>query len=81
VGGTFADIGSEVTCDTDAITELDPDIARHRNYAGTLSVSQTKTGLTSGTAYEFRFCWRRIDVVATAKNVSASGSTLQAIGS
>jgi hypothetical protein len=80
VGGTFADIASEVTCATDSVTEVDPDTGKHRTFAGSLSVAQTKTGLTSGTAYEFRFCWRRIDVVATAENVSAVG-TLQALGS
>jgi hypothetical protein len=82
VGGTFADIASEVTNATDSITSLDPDISKHKTSPGSLSVAQTKTGLTPGTAYEFRFCWRRIDVSPTAANVGLVGtSTLQAVGS
>jgi hypothetical protein len=80
VSGTFADITSEVTSSSDSVTEADPDTGKHRTYSGSLSVAQTKTGLTPGTSYEFRFCWRRIDVVATAKNVTPIG-TLEAVGS
>jgi hypothetical protein len=78
--GTWADIASEVTSVSNSVTDVDPDTGKHRTFAGSLSVAQTKTGLTSGTAYEFRFCWRRVDAVATYENVSAVG-TLQAIGS
>jgi phosphodiesterase/alkaline phosphatase D-like protein len=80
VGGTFADITTEVASTTDAQTVVnvgDPTF----NQRGSITVNMTKTGLTNGTTYEFRFLWRRSDVSGTAENIYLASGTLSATGS
>lgn len=82
VGGTWADIATEVADGGDASTTIEQDVETGQtfeiDYPGVLSVVHTKTGLTSGTNYEFRFLWRRVDVSGTAANVYRAGGTLKA---
>jgi hypothetical protein len=63
---TWADIAAEVgdtyDAQSDGVSEID---------SGLISVTQTKTGLTNGTVYDFRFLWRRS---------SGSGSALYESG-
>jgi hypothetical protein len=79
VGGSFADITTEVSGGTAQTVTNSPDPTV--NMAGSLSVNMTKTGLTSGTDYEFKFLWRRADISGTANNVYRTAGTLQAAGS
>lgn len=54
-GGTFADVSTEVAEDYGADKSGAPDYLI--DY-GSITCNQTKTGLTSGSTYEFRFLWR-----------------------
>lgn len=77
VGGTFADISTEVLADTASISA--------QNWkglsivsAGHLGVVHEKTGLTPGTDYEFKFVWRTStsgqDLYKTSGSMAATGS-------
>lgn len=80
VGGSFADITTEIGPGSSAQTITnsgDPTI----NLSGSMSVNMTKTGLTSGTDYEFKFLWRRDTGTGTANEVYRTAGTLQAAGS
>jgi hypothetical protein len=79
VGGTYADITTEVASTFDAITQHVDGVTE--NDDGSMSVTMTKTGLTNGTAYQFRFLWRRTDVSGTADNIHRDTGTLTATGS
>jgi hypothetical protein len=72
VGGSFADIASEISSSFSATRSSPPEPLNQR---GTLSVSMTKTGLVNGTDYEFEFLPRSagdaIDLIGT---ISATGS-------
>jgi hypothetical protein len=41
----------------------------------------TKTGLTPGADYEFKFLWRKDDVSGVAASINRNSGTLQAAGS
>lgn len=57
VGGSFADVGTEVTAQVNATKQGgNGDPIYYED--GSLTVAQTKTGLTNGTTYEFQFTWR-----------------------
>lgn len=80
VGGSFADITTEIASGSNASTITnagDPAV----NLAGNLNVSMTKTGLTSGTDYEFKFLWRKNDVSGDVDDIYRSSGTGQAAGS
>lgn len=79
-GGTWADIATEVADSVDARTTYDAEFDTYKNWSGSLSVTQTKTGLTSGTDYEFRFLWRRVDVSGDPDNIYRASGTLAADG-
>lgn len=56
VGGSFADVATEVLCSTAATTTEDyPTVYQSK---GVLNFSNTKTGLTANTNYEFRLIYR-----------------------
>jgi hypothetical protein len=78
VGGTFADVAAEVTSIEDAQTEGGTGGEPLTQSVGWLSVSQTKTGLTNGTKYEFRFLWRE---TSGSARLYRSDGTLGATGS
>lgn len=73
--GVWADITSEVQ-ETDTAVENVSGITY-----GSVSVSHTKTGLGSGTTYEFRFLWRQRNVSGTASAATRMSGTLTATGS
>jgi hypothetical protein len=76
VGGSFADVTTEVASNWNASSN-----AGDGSYEdGALTVNQSKTGLTTGTLYEFRFCWRDVVVSGTAARIYRSGGTLTATG-
>jgi hypothetical protein len=80
VGGTFADIAAAGSDSWDAQTIVnagDPT----QNQSGSISVTQTKLGLTNGTTYEVQFVWWRVDVSGTSNNVYRNSGTLTATGS
>lgn len=80
VGGTFADIAAETADSGDAETEVnagDPPM----NSAGSINIDVTKTGLTSGTDYEFRLQARKDDVSGDVDNIYISTGTLTVAGS
>lgn len=72
VGGSFADITSEVFSSNPAVRTGAPEPS---NEQGLLTVNMTKTGLTSGTNYEFQFLMR-----SAGANINASGYA-SAVGS
>jgi hypothetical protein len=74
--GVWADITTEVQ-ETDVCSSTSGNI----DSEGTITVSHTKTGLTSGSSYEFRFLWRRRNVSGTAADVTYVYGALQATGS
>lgn len=55
--GTWTDVGTEVTGTSNAYVSLSDGGAPYKEAPGQVSVSVTKTGLTSGTTYGFRFIW------------------------
>lgn len=75
--GLWADIATEVQESATAINDA-VNLANERN--GTLSVTHTKTGLVSGSSYEFRFLWRDRSA-PNASRVSRSSGALTATGS
>jgi hypothetical protein len=78
VGGTFADIAAEVADTSEpGNTVVNESTGATRYISGALTVSQSKTGLTAGTNYEFRFLWRDD---GTARCYMSAG-TLTATGS
>lgn len=72
VGGSFADITSEIASTVSAVRVGG---AEPSNEPGVINVTMTKTGLTAGTSYEFQFLMRsagaNIDAIG---NASAVGS-------
>jgi hypothetical protein len=80
VGGSFADIATEVASTQDAKT-FDLGDGSYSEFHGNISVSQTKTGLTNGVDYEFRFVWRNTYVSGDGDAVSRVSGTMQAAGS
>jgi hypothetical protein len=76
VSGTFADVSTEVTATS--VPNGSGGAGANTHYApGALTVSQTKTGLTTGTDYEFRFLWRddgTHDCYRSSGTLSATGS-------
>lgn len=76
-GGTFADVTSEVGSSYNAFrpgtgTYVAPTIDTDAQASdGRIDVNQSKTGLTSGSTYEFRFVWR----------LSGGGPSVQGVGS
>lgn len=80
VAGSFADVTTEVGDSADAETDVDPVDGSVTKLQGSITCNPTKSGLTAGTNYEFRFCWRRVDVSGTAANVSRMSGTLTATG-
>lgn len=79
VAGTFADITTEVAHDSTSGVLEKPSGAIVAT-AGSISVTHTKTGLTSGTDYEFRFLWRQDNVSGVASAIYRSNGTLTADG-
>ena len=79
--GTWADIAAEVASSLDAETEGGVSGEPTLNFAGSLSVSMTKTGLTSGADYEFKLLWRKVDVSGDVDNIYRTDGTMQAAGS
>jgi hypothetical protein len=73
--GVWADITTEVQ-ETDTASESFGGTIT----SGTISVSHTKTGLSSGSSYEFRFLWRRRHVSGTASEISRASGTMTATG-
>lgn len=59
VGGSWADIATEVQATSSAEGFYDAESGTVFEAQGSISVTMTKTGLTNGTAYEFRFQWKR----------------------
>lgn len=55
IGGTFADVGTEIGSTSPAFRGGFPEPS---NDAGSITVTQTKTGLTAGTSYEFQLLLR-----------------------
>jgi hypothetical protein len=53
-GGVWVDLGTETTSSPDCVVFLDFDSGEYGENDGTLSVSYHKTGLTSGSSYNFR---------------------------
>lgn len=78
VGGTFADVATEVS---DTADFAETDTSPVTNYQGSLSVSQSKTGLTSGTTYEFRFLWREVAISGSPAHLYRVNGTMSATGS
>lgn len=76
--GTWADISTEIASSSDAGTEAESGTI---NFAGSISVAQTKTGLTNGSTYEFRLLWRRSDTDGTANDVYRASGIMTATGS
>lgn len=79
LAGSWADIATEVADTADAETIVnsgDPT----QNTIGSISVTHTKTGLTAGTQYEFKFLWRKVDVSGDVDSIYRSGGTLTADG-
>jgi hypothetical protein len=76
--GSWADIATEVVADQDSVTTVS-DITR--TTWGNLAVSQTKTGLTASTDYEFRFLWRRVDVADDADDIYCASGSMTATAS
>jgi len=74
--GTWADVSTET-----AYAEYAEKDAELFTYAGSLAVSDAKTGLTANTAYEARFLWRRVDVAPAASNIYRVSGTMTAAGS
>ncbi|NML04264.1 hypothetical protein [Sphingomonas sp. G-3-2-10] len=64
VSGSWADVGTEVASSWDAYMpsqsqyELPTFDSDSQPTSGHIDVGQSKSGLTSGTSYEFRFVWR-----------------------
>lgn len=78
VAGSWADIDAGDTGDI-AETVNEPPVI---NEAGTGAFNATKTGLTSGTDYEFQFLWHRTTVTGTsAIELYRSAGTLLVSGS
>jgi hypothetical protein len=75
--GVWADIDTEVQESTTAFKSG----ASASNRNGSLSVTHTKTGLSNGSSYEFRFVWRRRDVTSLFLNIYRVSGTLTATGS
>lgn len=80
IAGSWADITTEVQESFTAVAVDDPELG-FINGGGSISVTQTKTGLTNGTSYEFRFLWRQRNVSGTASAISRTSGTLEAVGS
>jgi hypothetical protein len=78
--GTFADITTEVASGSNAQTVTNPGDPP-LNSAGSISCNMTKTGLTPGADYEFKFLWRKDDVSGVAASINRNSGTLQAAGS
>jgi len=79
LAGSWADITTEVADTNNAETIVnagDPT----QNTLGSISVTHTKTGLTAGTQYEFKFLWRKVDVSGDVDNIYRLGGTLTADG-
>jgi hypothetical protein len=79
IAGSWADITTEVADTADAETIVnsgDPT----RNTFGSLDVDMTKTGLTAGTQYEFKFLWRKVNVSGDVDDIYRAGGTLTADG-
>lgn len=77
--GVWADVAAETADSGDAETEAfagEPVF----NSAGSLSVDVTKTGLTSGTAYEFQFLMRKADTSGDVDNIYVTSGTFTAAG-
>ena len=74
--GTWTDVGTEVTGSTNGYVDISDGGGTTKETPGGMGCNQTKTGLTSGTTYGFRFVWR--DSGARIRYVSG---TLTATGS
>lgn len=78
VGGTFADVGAEIHDQFEPdYTVINESTGSFRYSPGQLTVNQTKTGLTNGTNYEFRFLWRDDGTIrcrAVSPALAATGS-------
>lgn len=72
--GTWADIATEVADSGDASTDYNPPDPTV-NWAGYLTVDQTKTGLTAGSDYEIKFLWRKVDVSGDVDDIYKSNTT------
>lgn len=77
--GTWADITTEVASSADAETVADPGDPVIR-LSGSISVTHTKTGLTNGSSYEFRFVWRRTNTSGTSSDIYRVTGTMTADG-
>jgi hypothetical protein len=74
--GVWADITTEVQ---EAVTAVNDAVDLANDHYGSLSVSHTKTGLTNGSSYEFRFLWHDRTVSGASRVTRASG-TMTATG-
>lgn len=70
--GAWADVSSEVAEDATAFKNLP---------SGSITGSDTKSGLAASTTYEFRLLWRRRDSSGTASNIYRVNGTMTASGS
>jgi hypothetical protein len=74
VGGSFTDVAAEQGSSADSYRSTIS--GELEDYAGTLDVAMTKTGLTPGTTYEFQFFYR-----SASGNVRYLTGTGSAVGS
>jgi hypothetical protein len=74
--GTWADIATEVASSASA-SKVSGDPLQDD---GALSVSQTKSGLTVGSSYEFRFVWRDVTATGVASRIQRVYGTMTATG-
>ncbi len=79
IAGSFADITTEVANTTDAENYVDAEGFTIKS-GGQISVTMTKTGLTSSTDYEFRFVWKRVVGSGAAAEVYRAAGTMTADG-
>jgi hypothetical protein len=81
--GSWADIAAEVgggNSQTQDLSGGEGGSPIWNTSTGSLSCTQTKTGLTPNADYEFRFVWRDVAVAGTASRVQRTAGTLQADG-
>jgi hypothetical protein len=77
VGGSFADVATEILGDQEAESINEPPIIRMN---GNIAVSMSKTGLTNGTTYEFQLLLRMASGASGYLTVTAA-SAASAVGS
>lgn len=78
-GGSFADITGGEQADTTPAETVGG--AEPYKESGFVSCTRTKTGLTQGTEYEFRFLWRRDDDSGASSEIYRTAGTMTATGS